>query len=389
MLLAGCLLARADDDNMTAFVDGNNAFAVDIYLKLKDSERNMFFSPYSISNAMAMTYAGARKNTEKEMAKALHFTLGQEKLHPAFAELADKLVKIQKKGKIKLLTANSLWPQTGYKFLDGFMEINKNFYGVEITPLDFNAYPDGAAKTINSWVEKKTEGKIVDLIGKLAPLTKLVLVNAIYFKGNWAKRFDPKKTSVMNFYLLEGNTAKIPMMFQKGEFRIKDAGNVKVLEIPYADKNISMFIILPDKNDGIGEQQNTLTAGKLNELLSSLDESEAAIYLPKFKISYGTVDLVENFKKLGMNDAFDKKADFSGMTGSKELFISGILHKAFIEVNEEGTEAAAATAVVMTFKSIRTEKPFVFKADHPFIFVIRENSTGSILFMGKFVNPEN
>ena len=349
----------------------------------------MVFSPYSISNAMAMTYAGARENTEKEMAKALHFTLGQEKLHSAFAELADKLVKIQKKGKIKLLTANSLWPQAGYKFLDGFMEINKKNYGVEITPLDFNAYPDGAAKTINSWVEKKTEGKIVDLIGKLAPLTKLVLVNAIYFKGNWATQFDPKSTSDMNFYLLNGKTVKTPMMFQKGEFRIKDAGNVKVLEIPYADKNISMFIILPDKNDGIGELQNTLTAGKLNELLSSLDESEAEIYIPKFKISYGTVDLVENFKKLGMNDAFDKKADFSGMTGSKELFISEILHKAFIEVNEEGTEAAAATAVVMAFKSIRTEKPFVFKADHPFIFVIRENSTGSILFMGKFVNPEN
>jgi serpin B len=177
------------------------------------------------------------------------------------------------------------------------------------------------------------------------------------------------------------------MMFQKGRFRIKETENTKVLEIPYADKNLSMFIILPDRKDGIKKLQNVLTTVMLSEMLAEAEEVDAEIYIPKFKISYGTVDLTENFKKLGMNDAFDKRADFSGMTGNKELFISGILHKAFIELNEEGAEAAAATAVVMGFKSAKTEKPFAFKADHPFIFVLRENSTGSILFMGTIVKP--
>ena len=384
-----CLLSGADNksDTLISLADGNNAFAVDIYLKLKDDEGNVFFSPYSISTAMAMAYAGARGNTEKEMSRALHFSLEQEKLHPAFAELGNRLVEIQKKGKIKLLTANSLWPQTGYKFLEGFIGINKRFYGVEITPLDFNADPDGSGKIINSWVEQKTERKICNLINKTDPRTRLVLVNAIYFKGNWARQFDPKNTLDMNFYLLNGSTTKTSMMFQKGRFRIKEKENTKVLEIPYADKNLSMFIILPDRKDGIKKLQNVLTTVMLSEMLSETEEVDAEIYIPKFKISYGTVDLTENFKKLGMNDAFDKRADFSGMTGNKELFISGILHKAFIELNEEGAEAAAATAVVMGFKSAKTEKPFAFKADHPFIFVLRENSTGSILFMGTIVKP--
>ena len=382
----GSILA---DDDAHQLAQDNSAFAFDLYHQLSGKEGNLFFSPYSISTALGMTYGGARGETASQMAEVLHFSLPEDKLHPAFAELRSRLNDAQGKDKVTLAIANSIWPSDQYKILDSYIGFLKSDYGVSVTPLNYNK-PEAARAIINTWVENKTQNKIKDLIGDgvLTPDTKLTLVNAIYFYGKWLNPFQPKATEEGSFQITPDNTKKVSMMSQTAEFPYADLDSLQVVELPYQGDELSMLIVLPKSTDGLSTLESRLSQKTLNEWTGKLVKTEIIVRLPKFKITWGTELLNGKLKKLGMRDAFDGNANFSGMDGDPHgLFIGAVLHKAFIDVKEEGTEAAAATAVVMT-RCVAPEVKPVFLADHPFLFLIQENKTGSVLFMGRVIDPK-
>jgi serpin B len=366
----------------------NSAFAFDLYQKLRSREGNLFFSPYSISAALAMTYAGARGDTEKQMAKTLHFSLDQEDLHPAFGELQAWLNQIQESGGITLRAANSLWPQESYKFLDEYLFLTKSYYGVSVTPVDYVAASEAACKMINKWVEDRTEHKIKDLIqpGILHALTRLVLVNGIYFKGTWVSRFDPADTRDTPFHVSPTKDVETRMMSQMEEVRYAEFKSAQILELPYVGDRLSMLIVLPEEIDGLGALERSLSVKNLRAWRERLHKRKVNIYLPKFTMTR-EFRLDETLQAMGMADAFSlPPADFSGMTGTPDLFISAVIHKAFVEVNEEGTEAAAGTALPAP-RAHGIPWPPDFRADHPFLFLIQETRTGSILFLGRVADP--
>ena len=380
-------IEASSDVDTTDVVEGNTTFALDLYGKLKKKQGNLFLSPYSISTALAMTYAGARGNSEKQMANVLRFTLDNNQLHPSFSLLDEQLNAIQGKGDIELSVANALWAQKDYFFLKSFLDLIENNYGAVINSVNFKGACEAVRIKINTWVEEKTKDKIKDLIkpGVLDPLTRLVLTNAIYFKGNWASQFKKSKTKEEKFWLDSSNSIKVPMMVQKQDFRYMESESLKILELPYVGNDLSMIVLLPKEIDGLGKLESSLTVENLANWLSLLKEKEIRVFLPKFKMS-SQFNLSQTLASMGMPDAFTKKADFSGMTDNKDLYISAVIHKAFVDVNEEGTEAAAATAVAMKFLSAPAPPP-VFRVDHPFLFLIRHNSSESILFLGRVVNP--
>ncbi len=395
LVVLGSFYSVAQDDkspDIRMLADGNNEFAVDMYMKLKNGYGNIFFSPYSISTALAITCSGARGNTEKEIAGAMHFAMEQKQLNTAFAKFAESLAEIQKNGRVNLLTANSIWLHSGYKILPEFTDACEKSYGVGIMPVDFNLHMGDALKSINSWVAKKTNNKIVDVVDKLDPLTRLVLVNVIYFKGFWKVHFDRRNTLDMPFYLQNGQFVRVPMMFKEHGYSsgcgYAETDDVQILVMPYKGDEISMWIILPKNRDGLPKVEEALSFEQIKAWFSKNVGGEVNVYIPRFQFSYGSVSLVNPLRELGIKDAFAiDKSDFSGMTGNRELYISNIFHKAYVNVNEEGTEAAAATAVAGGAAGVEEIK--VFKADHPFIFIIRENITGVILFMGRYVDPKN
>jgi serpin B len=368
--------------------EGNTAFACELYARLKGAgDANLFFSPYSISTALAMTSAGARGETEAQMVKALHFEPHPAKRHAAFCEMEARLQLVQKKGKVKLSIANSLWPHKDFALLESFLGLIRESYSASVAPLDFNV-PEPARKTINTWVENKTHQKIKDLIpgGALDAATRLVLVNAIYFKGDWASPFMTEATRPQSFKLPSGRTAQAPLMFQKKHFNYAEDETMQALELLYAGDDLSMLVLLPRKADGLAALESSLSPASLAKWMQSMSSPEVRVYLPKFKMTC-RFGLNDTLKAMGMTDAFDAgRADFSGMDGRRDLSISAALHKAFVEVNEQGTEAAAATAIGMRATAL-PPPPVEFRADHPFLFLIREKSTGSILFIGRVKNP--
>jgi serpin B len=377
-----------------AVVEGNSELAFDLYAKLKDDPKikkdggNLFFSPYSISTALATTWAGARGRTEKQMAEVLHFTLPQTQLHKAFGSLEKKLNEAGEEGRYQLSVANALWGQAGYNFLAEFLELTERSYGAGLREVDFVTQAEKVRLIINAWVEEKTQEKIKDLIkpGVLDRLTRLVLTNAIYFKGDWANQFDKKQTRDEPFNLNRHKQVKVPMMHIKDKFKYWADDRLQVLQLPYEGEELSMVILLPVKADGLAEMEKTLTSENLEKWLKGLRKQEVMVSLPKFKMTTD-FELSEYLKKMGMPDAFSGDADFSGMTGDRSLFISNVIHKAFVTVDEEGTEAAAATAVTMRTTSVPAP-PKLFRADHPFIFIIKDNRSESILFLGRVMNPE-
>jgi len=383
----GVLFAQ-QKPGLSDIVSGNNAFAFDLYAKLKTSQGNIFFSPYSISTALAMTYAGAKGNTEKQMAGVMHFRKDQKGFHDAFGQMQNRINEVRKKGNVKLSVANSLWMQKDYAFLPAFLDLTKRNYDAAFNYVDYVNAAENARVSINTWVEEKTSDKIKDLIGPgvLDAATKMVLANAIYFKGSWAKKFDTSMTTDMWYWITPKDSVKTRMMTMNGrETGYLDDGKVQCIELPYVGKDLSMIMILPKKRDGLHDVENGLTKGYVDDLVVNLSERDVNVRIPKFKTTKEFL-LNSQLSSLGMTDAFTGEADFSGMTGKKDLLISDVIHKAFVEVNEEGTEAAAATAVVMMTKSMPSMPP-TFCADHPFIFLIRDTATGSILFMGRMVNP--
>ena len=366
---------------------GNTAFALDLYQREKSNAANLFFSPYSISAALAMTYAGARGQTEQQMARTLHFNLPQADLPPAFAALTARFDQIDKR--IILSVANSLWCERNYRFLDAFLELNRKFYRAEIRSVDFATKPEDARKEINAWVEQRTQDKIRDLLppGQVDSVTRLVLCNAIYFKGNWVEKFDPKATQPGPFFVATNQSVQVPMMSRKLKLRSRAFGDFTLFALPYAGNDLAMVILLPEAPYGLGAVEQQLGATALREWLAALNqtaETEAQVTLPKFKLNC-RLELARDLAAMGMPSAFGPEADFSGMTGSRDLCISSVVHQAFVDVSEEGTEAAAATAVTM--RALSVMRPLVLRVDHPFLFLIVERQTGSILFLGRVTDP--
>ncbi|MFB3893060.1 MAG: serpin family protein [Phycisphaerae bacterium] len=394
--------APAEADVAAVAKDGD-AFAMDMYAKLATKEGNIFFSPASIDTALAMTYAGARGRTAEQMAKTLHFSLPPDKLNPAFAALIDKLNhpaevnefdeggKIKKVPAYQLTVSNALWGQKGYPFKADFTNLVAKDYGAAMNEVDY-AKPEIAREVINKWVANQTKDKIQDLIppGALDTLTRLVLTNAVYFKSNWEEKFQKQATKDEAFHVTADDAVKTPLMHQTRHFNYMENDDLQAVELPYNSRQLSMVVLLPRKLDGLPALEKSLTAGNVAKWLAALADAKVELTLPKFKFT-SQFGLGDTLKSMGMTDAFDaNKADFSGMTAEEKLYISAVIHKAFVAVDEEGTEAAAATAVVMRAGAAmpRPEETRIFKADHPFVFLIRHNATGEILFMGKVANPK-
>jgi len=384
------LLAQGKSDKELV-VAGNNLFAIDLYKELSRQDGNLFFSPISMSIALAITYAGANTNTEAQMAEVLHFSINQSKLHPAFSDILKSLNVGTKRSGYRLITANRLWGQYGYEFLDNFINITDEYYEGGFKKVDFTIDREITRKKINQWVEEKTEEKIKNLIGEgvLHPLTRLVITNAIYFKGMWMSQFDESKTEDRSFNLLDGEIVKVPMMTQTDDFNYFETDNLKILEILYAGGEVSMVVLLPKKKDGLKALERSIDAKNVRMWLAGLKKRETLVFMPKFKMD-SSFFLKDTLSSMGMTDAFSPEiADFSGIAEGRDLFISNVIHKAFVDVNEEGTKAAAATGIVMDTTSIEEpiKKIAYFNADHPFVFIIRDRRTKSILFLGRVTDP--
>jgi len=387
-----------------AVADGNNQFALALYQKLRSGDGNLFFSPYSVSTALAMTYAGARAETERQMGEAMWYPtsgevleklgiagmpMTQEEFAGAFGAIIRDLNAKGGKDAYELRVANALWGQQDFAFLDAFAKLVETEYGGRIRNVDFVGATEKARRTINAWVEEQTNGKIKDLIseGAVGQMTRLVLTNAIYFKGNWASQFKEDRTQDAPFTLLDASKVQVPMMNQKAKFRYAQIDELQVLQLPYVGDELSMVILLPRALDGIRQIEQGLTGENLAKWLDNLREQEVFVSIPKFKMT-SKFSLQTVLAQMGMAQAFTGAADFSGMTGRRDLFISAVIHQAYVDVNEEGTEAAAATGVVMRLTSMGPDRTPVFRADHPFIFMIRDNTSGSILFFGRVMNPQ-
>ena len=384
------------DDSKVA--EAVNAFATDLYARLSSEEGNLFFSPASISTALAMTYAGARGTTASEMAKVLHFDLAGDSLHQEYGALLAKLNTPAPSYELRV--ANALWGQKirtakGPDVANGssyykqdFLDLVQKHYGGGFRELDF-AQSEAARGVINEWVEEQTNRKIANLIpsGVLSAYTRLVLTNAIYFKGTWTRQFSKDATIDRPFHLAEGGGVAVPMMSQTEDFLYAEEPGLQVLEMPYKGGDLSMVVFLPEAGKSLSEFERRLDAARLKALVDGLVRAEVTVLLPRFKTTR-QLELSEILKAMGMPTAFSPDAaDFSAITEAERLYISRVIHKAFVDVNEEGTEAAAATAVAMAPASAAMEPPKVFKADRPFLFIIRDTESGAILFMGRVSDP--
>ena len=382
-------------------VGGNTRFALDLFGKLKGEPGNLIYSPYSVSTALAMTAAGARGETAREMAAALHLPDDPGTANAGFHALTASLLGEPggeptgpdgKKGD-QLVVANALWLGKGTIFLPAFLETARGDYAAGLYDVDFRHDPEGARKTINAKIEEQTRDKIRDLIGPnvLGRDTSLVLTNAIYFKGAWVHPFAESATRADGaFTTADGHERTVPMMGQVNQFGYREGPTFQVVELPYAGGGRSMVVVLPKTAEGLPALEASLDAARLDDWLGKLAPTRVALELPKFRVEQA-VKLGQTLQDLGMKQAFDARlADFSGMTGKRDQVISAVIHKAFVDVNEAGTEAAAATAVVMLLaRAARpTAPPVVFRADHPFLFLIRDRATGSVLFLGRVADPK-
>ncbi len=390
--------------DLKALTEGNNAFAFDLYQALRDAEDNLVFSPYSISQALAMTYAGARGQTAQQMADTLRFTLDQDRLHPAFnvldLELASRghiTVQDVSSGKkieqpaFQLNIANALWGRQGYPFLPAFLQLLAQNYGAGVQLIDFRE-PEAASEKINGWVSEQTNGRIPAIIspaGISPEQTALILTNAIYFNAAWEHAFDKAKDEP--FYLLDGSELQAPLMERRSRFSYTEGDGYQMVEVPYGGKQIAMVIVLPVA-DRFREFEEWLTSARVHDAVSSLRQHRVILTMPKFEFETPNINLKGTLSSLGMVDAFEAGADFSGMDGTRELCIGNVLHKAFISVDERKTEAAAVTAVEMELvaeplEPTPTPEWIIMRVDRPFIFFIRDRMSGTILFLGRVMNP--
>jgi serpin B len=378
--------------DLALLIEGNSAFAFELYQALREQEGNLFYSPHSISVALAMTYAGARGETAQQMADTLNFILEQERLHPGFnwldAELASRGEGAQGKDDkgFRLNIVNAIWGQKDYEFLSDFLDVLAENYGAGLRILDFINETEKSRLIINDWVSDQTEGRIKDLIpqGAIDALTRLVLTNAIYFNAAWEDPFDEDVTADGPFYLFEGGQVIVPMMKQTESFGYTEGEGYQAVELQYDGNELSMVILLPEAGQFQAFEEG-LQAQKISDIISGLQSTGVTLTMPKFEFD-SEFSLTDTLAKMGMPIAFSGDADFSGMTGNRALFISDVVHKAFVSVDEAGTEAAAATAVIMP-EAGPPEPTVEVTIDHPFIFLIRDIETGAILFVGRVMNP--
>lgn len=367
-----------------AVAGSSNQFAVELYDQLRQQEGNLFFSPASISTALAMTYAGAKGETRRQMAEALHFDLPPDELNAGFATLNQILLAGD--GRHRLNIANRLWGQASYDFRSEFTETTRRYFGAELAPLDF-AQSEDARQTINDWIEQQTQGRISDLIppGVLNAKTRLVLSDAIYFKGGWEHEFVEALTEDAAFHLSKQEQIKTPTMQQTNDFLYAETPEAQLLEMSYTSGELAMVVLLPKEIDGLAAVEAEFSEDKLQQWLADGEYQEVQASLPKFKTS-SQFTLSEPLRALGMSLAFSDQADFSGISAAEGLKISEVVHKAFVDVNEEGTEAAAATGEAFAAADASAKRA-VFRADHPFVFLIRDRRTGAILFLGRIADP--
>jgi serpin B len=383
---------EVSETDLALLIEGNSAFAFDLYQAVREKDGNLFYSPHSISVALAMTYAGARGETAEQMADTIRFLLEQDRLHPAFnwldAELASRGEGAQgKDGEgFRLNIVNAIWGQKDYEFLSEFLDLLAENYGAGLRILDFINETEESRLAINEWVSDQTEGHIEDLIpeGVITLLTRLVLTNSIYFNAAWEYPFDEDITADGPFYLLDGGQLTVPMMKQTEAFGYTDGEGYEAVELLYDGDELSMVILLPAPGD-FETLEEELHADKVSDIISGLQLTEVALTMPKFEFD-SEFSLKDTLADMGMPVAFSTGADFSGMTGKPELYIAEVLHKAFVSVDEAGTEAAAATAVPMELTAV-PEPPAEVTLDRPFIFLIRDIETGAILFIGRVLNP--
>jgi serpin B len=373
-------------------INGNGAFALDLYHYLKDEKSGSFsYSPYSISLALAMTYAGARGETEQQMATTLHFTLPQDRLHPTFNWLDRQIAnRSRNTDNLQINISNGLWGQEGYQFLPEYLDTLAANYGTGLRILDFAKNPEDSRVTINDWVSDQTEDRIQDLIppNVINKDTRLVLTNAIYFNVEWDKPFEKDRTRPDTFYPLDGGTTNVQMMEQTTTYNYAEGENYQAIELPYAGKTLSMVIFLPTSQK-FEEFEDTLDVEQVDAVLGDLVPTHVALKLPKFKLT-SDFSLADGLAEMGMPAAFSPSADLSGIDGSQKLFIKDIVHQAFVSVDEKGTEAAAASAVIVEERGIPVDEPASKRVtvDHAFIFLIRDIRTGAVLFIGRVTDIE-
>ncbi len=385
---------QVNPEDLLVLAQDNAAFALDLYQVLRQQDGNLFYSPYSISTALAMTYAGAKGQTASQMAQALHFSLPPERLHPAFNALAlDLAARPEQAGEdvktpFELSAANALWGQKDYQFLPEFLDLLAQNYGAGMRLVNFSEDAEGSRRIINQWVSDQTRARIQDLLppGALDAMTRLVLTNAIYFKAGWLHQFEKESTRPEPFYLLDGSTVQAQTMHLDKPFGYALLENARALELPYEGGGVSMLLLLPDEGQFQAVEER-LDGALLAGLQQDWQYGSVDLALPKFTFE-SEFNLNQALSGLGMADAFSAgQADFSGMADNRELYISSVVHKAFVAVDETGTEAAAATAVIMAATAAMPQEPVAFHFDRPFIFLIRDNQTGSILFAGRVLEP--
>lgn len=376
--------------NADAFVKASNALAMSLYRVNKEKAGNMVFSPASISLAFSMTYAGAASTTADEMAASLH--LGdKDTVHSSASAF---LAEWSKEGSEELTIVNRLFGQTGYKFEQAFTDVTNNSYKAPLEQLDFGANPDAQRLHINKWVMEQTQDKIDELLppGSIDANTTLVLTNAVYFLSKWSAGFPKGKTKKKTFWVNGKDKKKLPTMALKHRFAFAKIDGAKVVQLPYEGSTLAMTLIMPDEKDGLSALEAQLTSAEFIKWTSTLLPQKVSVELPRFELKNARIPLKESLQKLGMKLAFDAaKADFTTMSGGKDLYVSDAFHEAFVKVDESGTEAAAATAVVMTKRGIGpapAEKVSTFHADRPFLFAIRDTESGAILFLGRVLDPQ-
>jgi len=368
-------------------IQGNTAFAVDLYGQIKNQTGNLCFSPYGISTAMAMTYAGAKEQTEQEMAKTMHFTLPQKELHAAFGDMEKSIQGLERSG-ITITVANSLWCKNGYSINPDYTDLLKRDYNAMVSLLDFNN-PSASAKTINSWFSDRTKGMIESIIdsNEIDQNTRAILGNAIYFKGQWVNKFDKNATRNGRFYTAGMDSfVEVPMMFTSAKCKLVYNDNFSFLQLPYAGNKLSMILLMPVYYGSLSDLEEQFTADNVKlwfEKLNQTEKKSIKVTIPRLKITCHFA-LDKTLAQMGMPSLFDSKnANLSGISDKNDLFVSSATHQAVLEINEEGTTAAAAIRVNHMAKSM----PSSFIADHPFLYLIVDNRNGNILFCGRIIDP--
>lgn len=368
-----------------------NPFGDSLYAELAGgTSGNFVVSPYSVHSVMSMVTAGAAGDTKSQMITALRLPNEEADREATAKAIMDRIAALGAKGDVTLESANRVWVQESYPLLPAFTKKIEKTFGAGFAAADFVKASETTRKNINDWVERITRNRIKDLIpaGVLTPLTRMVLVNAVYFYGTWDVPFSEKSTRPQPFFTAPGQSHDTPMMRAKLErIGYREEAGLQVCELPYKGRALSMVVLLPEVGK-IGALEERIGREGFNGLCGELKSETVHVTLPKFKIE-SQFGLNEPLKSLGMRDAFDEgRADFSGMTGTRDLFVSAVIQKAFIEVNEKGTEAAAATGVIMTARAMPIEKRIEFRADRPFLFALRDRETGLVLFMGRVADPK-